>query len=276
MNEHLTRRGFAGVALGAGFALAVQPVTAETIATGDEGLDAGDVEIETGDRTIPGYRARPKGGNGESVIIVTQEIFGVHEHIRDLCRRLAHDGYYAIAPDLYVRQGDPTTASDIDTLVKEIVAKVPDEQVMSDLDFTAGFAMKEMASANRLGITGFCWGGRIVWLYAAHNPALKAGVAWYGRLVGAPVPLHPRHPVDVAGELHAPVLGLYGENDRGIPLESVEQMRAALGADSGSEIIVYPGAPHGFNADYRPSYVEADAKDAWGKMLAWFAANGVG
>lgn len=275
MNEHLTRRAFGGVAIGAGFALAVQPVAAETIATPDEGLDVADVQIDVGDRTIPGYRARPKGGNGESVIIVTQEIFGVHEHIRDLCRRLAHDGYYAIAPDLYVRQGDPTKAADIDTLVKEIVAKVPDEQVMSDLDFTAGFAMKEMASANRLGITGFCWGGRIVWLYAAHNPALKAGVAWYGRLVGEADPLHPLHPVDVAGKLHAPVLGLYGEEDKGIPLDGVEKMRVALGKDSKSEILVYPGAPHGFNADYRPSYVEADAKDAWAKMLAWFAANGV-
>ncbi len=274
MNE-ITRRGFGGVALGAGFALSVQPVAAETIITPADGLDVADVEITVADRKIPGYRARPAGGKGEAVIIVTQEIFGVHEHIRDLCRRLAKAGYYAIAPDLYVRQGDPTKVEDIKTLVSTIVAKVPDDQVMSDLDFTAVFAGQEGADDAKLGITGFCWGGRIVWLYAAHQPNLKAGVAWYGKLVGEPDPLHPKHAVDVAKELKAPVLGLYGEKDGGIPLESVEAMRAALGPDSKSSIIVYPGAPHGFNADYRESYVEADAKDGWAKMLAFFAANGV-
>lgn len=274
MNE-ITRRAFGGVALGAGFALSVQPVSAETIVTPADGLDVADVEITVADRKIPGYRARPQGGKGEAVVIVTQEIFGVHEHIRDLCRRLAKAGYYAIAPDLYVRQGDPTKVEDIKTLVSTIVAKVPDDQVMSDLDFTAAFSGQEGANDAKLGITGFCWGGRIVWLYAAHQPNLKAGVAWYGKLVGEPDPLHPKHPVDVAAALKAPVLGLYGEKDGGIPLESVEAMRAALGPDSKSSIIVYPGAPHGFNADYRESYVEADAKDGWAKMLAFFAANGV-
>ena len=275
MNVEITRRAFGGVALGAGFALAVQPVAAATIVTPADGLDAADVEITVADRKIPGYRARPAGGKGEAVIIVTQEIFGVHEHIRDLCRRLAKAGYYAIAPDLYVRQGDPTKVEDIKTLVSTIVAKVPDDQVMSDLDFTAAFAGQDGANDAKLGITGFCWGGRIVWLYSAHQPNLKAGVAWYGRLVEKPDPLHPKHPVDVAKELKAPVLGLYGEKDGGIPLETVEAMRAALGPDSPSSIHVYPGAPHGFNADYRESYVEADAKDGWAKMLAFFAANGV-
>ncbi|MFT3810606.1 MAG: dienelactone hydrolase family protein [Micropepsaceae bacterium] len=276
MTIEITRRALGGVALGAGFAMSVQPVAAETIITPADGLDVAEVEIVVADRKIPAYRARPAGGKGEAVIIVTQEIFGVHEHIRDLCRRLANAGYYAIAPDLYVRQGDPTKVEDIKTLVETIVAKVPDEQVMSDLDFTGAFAGQEGADDAKLGITGFCWGGRIVWLYAAHQPNLKAGVAWYGKLVGEPDPLHPRHAVDVAKELKAPVLGLYGEKDGGIPLESVEAMRAALGPDSKSSIIVYPGAPHGFNADYRESYVEADAKDGWAKMLAFFAANGVG
>lgn len=276
MNEHLTRRAFGGVALGAGFALAVQPVSAETIVTPDDGLDTGDVTITSGGDAVPAYRARPKGGAGESVIIVTQEIFGVHEHIRDLCRRLAKAGYYAIAPELYVRQGDPTKAPDIKTLIETIVAKVPDAQVMGDLDATAAFAGNEGADAAKLGITGFCWGGRIVWLYAAHNPALKAGVAWYGRLVGEADPLHPKHPVDVAGDLKAPVLGLYGGQDKGIPLESVEAMRAALGPDSPSSIHVYPDAGHGFNADYRDSYAEADARDGWAKMLAFFSSHGVG
>jgi len=275
MNEQITRRGFAGVALGAGFALAVQPVSAETIITPEDGLDTGDVTVTVGAEAIPAYRARPQGKTGEGVVIVTQEIFGVHEHIRDLCRRLAKAGYYAIAPDLYVRQGDPTKAEDIKTLVETIVSKVPDAQVMGDLDATAAFAANEGADAAKLAITGFCWGGRIVWLYAAHQPALKAGVAWYGRLVGEPDALHPQHPVDIAKELKAPVLGLYGEKDGGIPLESIEAMRAALGPDSPSSIHVYPGAPHGFNADYRESYVEADAKDGWAKMVAFFAANGV-
>ncbi len=271
----LTRRAFAITALGAGFARSVLPVAAATIATPADGLDIAEVQIPVADGTIPGYRARPAGGKGEPVVLVTQEIFGVHEHIKDLCRRFAKAGYYAIAPALYARQGDPAAAPDIDTLIKEIVSKVPDAQVMSDLDATSAFAAGEAADAAKLAITGFCWGGRIVWLYSAHSPALKAGAAWYGKLVGKPDELHPLHPVDVAAQLKAPVLGLYGGQDKGIPMESVEAMRAALSAaGSPSRIDVYPDAPHGFNADYRDSYVEADAKDAWGKMLAWFAANG--
>ena len=275
MTLALTRRAFAITALGAGFAQSVLPVSAAVIATPADGLDVAEVKIPVADGAIPGYRARPAGGKAEAVVIVTQEIFGVHEHIKDLCRRFAKAGYYAIAPALYARQGDPAAAPDIETLVKDIVSKVPDAQVMSDLDATGAFALTELADTTKLAITGFCWGGRIVWLYAAHNPALKAGAAWYGKLVGKTDELRPKNPIDVVPELKAPVLGLYGGKDEGIPLESVEEMRAALiAAHNPSKIELYADAPHGFNADYRPSYVEAGAKDAWAKMLAWFAVNG--
>lgn len=276
MTAVLSRRAFSITALGAGFAAAVSPVAASAIATPADGLDIAEVQVPVADGAIPAYRARPAGRTAEAVGIVTQEIFGVHEHIKDLCRRLARTGYYAIAPALYARQGDPAPYTDIDKLVEDIVSKVPDAQVMADLDATASFAASERADSAKLAITGFCWGGRIVWLYAAHNPSLKAGAAWYGRLVGESNALRPKHPIDVAADLKAPVLGLYGGKDQGIPLDTVERMNAALtAAGSPSRIIVYPEAPHGFNADYRPSYVEADAADAWAKMLAWFAANGV-
>lgn len=271
----VSRRTFAITALGAGFAAAVSPVAATAISTPADGLDVAEVMVPVADGTIPAYRARPAGGSAEAVVLVTQEIFGVHEHIKDLCRRLARAGYYAIAPALYARQGDPAAYTEIDRLLAEIVAKVPDEQVMSDLDAAAAFAGAEGADAARLAVTGFCWGGRIVWLYAAHNAALKAGAAWYGVLDGERNALRPRHPIDVAADLKAPVLGLYGGRDSGIPLEMVERMKAALGAaGSRSQIVVYPDAPHGFNADYRPSYTPAAAADAWARMLAWFAANG--
>lgn len=272
----MTRRTFAVTTLGAGFAMAVRPVSAATITTAADGLDVAEVQIPVADGTIPAYRARPAGGKAEAVVLVTQEIFGVHEHMKDLCRRLAKLGYYAIAPSLYARQGDPTTYTEIDKLIAEIVSKVPDAQVMTDLDATAAFAASENADAAKLAITGFCWGGRIVWLYAAHSSALKAGAAYYGRLVGQASDLTPKHPVNVAAALKAPVLGLYGGKDGGIPLETVEQMKAALAAaKSPSRIEVYPNAPHGFVADYRDSYTPDAAQDAWAKMLDWFKANGV-
>jgi carboxymethylenebutenolidase len=276
--HHPSRRAFLGTALAAtGFTLAAGPVAAAPIATDAQGLDAGPVLIPARDRDLPAYAARPKGGKPAPMILVVQEIFGVHEHIRDVCRRLAKLGYVAVAPELYVRQGDPSAISDIPTLMRTIVAQVPDEQVLADLDAAADWTAKSAGGdAKRLGITGFCWGGRITWLYAAHNPALKAGVAWYGRLVGDSGANTPRHPLDVAGQLKAPVLGLYGGADQGIPLDSVERMRAALSAaKSGSEIVVYDGAPHAFHADYRPSYREQPARDGWARMLAWFQANGV-
>lgn len=276
--HHPSRRAFMGTALAAtGFALAAGPVQAAAISTDAAGLDAGPVLIPARDRDLPAYAARPKGGSAAPIVLAVQEIFGVHEHIRDICRRLAKLGYLAVAPELYVRQGDPSGVSDIPTLMKTIVANVPDEQVMADLDATAAWAAKSAGGdANRLGITGFCWGGRITWLYAAHNPRLKAGVAWYGRLVGDATANTPVHPLDVAGQLKAPVLGLYGGADQGIPLESVEKMRSALkAANAPSDIVVYEGAPHAFHADYRPSYREQPAKDGWARMLAWFKANGV-
>lgn len=261
----------------AGFALAVQPIGAATITTDTDGLDAGEVKIPVGDQTIPGYRAMPAKGGPFPVILVVQEIFGVHEHIRDICRRFAKLGYFAIAPELYYRQGDVSKLKSIDEILP-IVGKVPDAQVMADLDATVDLAQKSgKGDVAKLGITGFCWGGRIVWLYAAHSKQLKAGVAWYGRLVGNTSDNQPKHPVDIAADLNAPVLGLYGGKDQGIPLETVEQMRTALKkAKVASEIVVFPDSPHAFFADYRPSYVEADARDAWQKALAWFKQNGVG
>jgi len=270
------RHVMAGGLAAAGFALAVQPIGAATITTDTGGIDAADVKIPVGEETLPGYRAMPSKGGPFPVVLVVQEIFGVHEHIKDICRRLAKVGYYAIAPELYFRQGDVSGLSSIDE-IRPIVARVPDAQVMADLDATVDFAQASgKGDVAKLGITGFCWGGRIVWLYAEHSPRLKAGVAWYGRLVGEPSENQPQHPVNIAADLKAPVLGLYGGKDQGIPLDTVEQMRTALQkAKVDSEIIVYPNSGHAFFADYRPSYVEADARDAWQKMLAWFKKYGV-
>ncbi len=283
----LSRRGAikataTGAALGATFALSVQPVQAQTmITTPADGLTAGVVKVKTKDgKEMDAYRAMPASGQAFATILVVQEIFGVHAHIADLCRRFAKAGYYAIAPELYFRQGDPKAISDVQAVLREIVSKVPDEQVMGDLDATVDFAKGEgKADTAKLGITGFCWGGRIVWLYAAHSAALKAGVAWYGRVVGDSTPMTPKHPVDIAKDLKAPVLGLYGGADTGIPNDTVDKMRAALKAGSPaaqkSQIDTYPDTPHAFNADYRPSYRKEQAEDAWKKALAWFKANGV-
>lgn len=270
----LTRRDILVTSLGAGFAMAVMPVSAQTITTSDEGLLAGEVQIPVADGEIPAYRAAPAKGGPFPVILVVQEIFGVHEHIKDICRRLAKEGYLAIAPELYARQGDVSKLTDREEIFA-VVAKVPDAQVMSDLDAAVAWAGSSgLGEPARLGITGFCWGGRIVWLYAAHNPQLKAGVAWYGRLVGNVTDNTPRHPVDVAAEIKAPVLGLYAGKDDGIPLDTVEKMRAALkGANVPADIIVYPDAQHGFHADYRPSYSKEDAQDGWRRMLAWFRTH---
>jgi carboxymethylenebutenolidase len=272
-----------GVALGSTFALSVQPVQAQTmIMTPADGLTAGAVKVKTKDgKEMDAYRAMPASGTGFGTILVVQEIFGVHAHIADMCRRFAKAGYYAIAPELYFRQGDAKSYTDIPKLIAEIVAKVPDEQVMGDLDSSVAFAKGEgKADTAKLGITGFCWGGRIVWLYDAHNSAVKAGVAWYGPLQRPATPLQPKYPVDITKNLHGPVLGLYGGADAGIPVDSVEKMRAALKTGSAaamkSQIDVYADTPHAFNADYRPSYRKEAAEDGWKKCLAWFKANGVG
>ena len=272
-----TRRDFVVTSLAAGFAMAVLPVSAETITTDTKGIEAGEVKIPVTDGEIPAYRAQPEGNGTLPVVIVVQEIFGVHEHIKDICRRLAKLGYLAIAPELYARQGDVSKLTEIPKIISTVVSKVPDAQVMSDIDAAVAWAKKSgRGDTSRLGITGFCWGGRIVWLYAAHNKNLKAGVAWYGRLVGDKDPLHPRHPSDLVEELKTPVLGLYGGADMGIPNATVEAMQAALKkADKSSEIVLYPDTPHGFYADYRPTYRKDKADDAWKRLLEWFKKNGV-
>ncbi|MEH2007071.1 dienelactone hydrolase family protein [Nostoc sp.] len=275
--QEVTRRKFIATAtLATGFALAVQPISAGVITTNAKGLVAGAVKIPVKDGEIPAYRAAPATGENFPIVLVIQEIFGVHEHIQDITRRFAKLGYLAIAPELFVRQGDVSKLSSIDE-IRPIVAKVPDAQVLSDLDATVHWAVKSAkGNADKLAITGFCWGGRITWLYAAHNPKVKAGVAWYGRLVGDATKLTPKHPVDIASKLTVPILGLYGGKDTGIPIDTVEQMRDRLKSSSSkSEIIVYPDAPHAFFADYRPSYREKEAKEGWKRLLAWFKQHGV-
>jgi carboxymethylenebutenolidase len=271
------RRDFLVSKLAVGFALAVRPISAQTITTDTKGLTAGEVQIPMADgKMVPAYRARPSGSSKFPTVLVVQEIFGVHEHIKDLCRRLAKSGCMAVATEMFARQGDVSKIENIQEIIDKVVAKVPDSQVMSDLDSTAAWAAKNGGSADRLAITGFCWGGRIVWLYAAHNPKLIAGAAWYGRLEGETNAMTPKNPLDYAGILKAPVIGFYGGKDTGIPLESIERMRGALRVvDDYSQIIVYPEAQHGFNADYRTSYKKDDAQDAWQKMLAWFKRAGV-
>lgn len=273
----LNRREFIAASLITGYALATQPISAQTlIKTDTSQIIAGEVKIPVKDGEIPAYRAMPdKKGKKFPVVLVVHEIFGVHEWIQDICRRFAKAGFMAVAPSLYARQGDVSSLKDFPAIMK-IVSKVSDAQVMSDLDATVAFAEASGAgNTKKLSITGFCWGGRIVWLYAAHNRNLDAGAAWYGRVEateGNPVnALQPTMPIDVAGKLYAPVLGLYGALDKGIPVSAVEEMRTALkNARSKSEIILYPNADHGFLADYRPSYNKESAEDAWQKMLVWF------
>jgi carboxymethylenebutenolidase len=276
------RTAMVGTALGSSYALSVQPVCAQTmITTSTDGLTAGVVKVKTKDgKEMDAYRAMPATGQGFGTIVVVPEIWGVHAHIADVCRRFAKAGYYAIASELYFRQGDPKVIPDVQALIRDIVAKVPDEQVMNDLDSSVAFVKSEgKGDTAKLGVTGFCWGGRITWLYAAHNPGLKAGVAWYGRVEGNTSELTPKNPIDLAKDLKAPVLGLYGGADTGIPNDGVDRMRAALKQGSPaaqkSEIYTFPDMPHGFNADYRPSYRKDAAEDGWKRCLAWFKANGV-
>lgn len=266
-------------ALGVGYAASVQPIMAQTaIKTSSEGLTAGEISFEVNGFKVPAYRAAPAGKTNLPVVLVIQEIFGVHEYIADTARRFAKAGYLAIAPELYARQGDPSQYGEIAKLQAEIVSKVPDAQVMADLDGALKWAAANGGDVKRAGITGFCWGGRITWLYAAQGP-VKAGVAWYGRMVGQSSALTPKHPVDLAAQLNGPVLGLYGAADQGIPLDTVEKMKSALAtgnaASKASQFVVYPEAPHAFHADYRPSYRKDPAEDGWRRALEWFKANGV-
>jgi carboxymethylenebutenolidase len=279
-SRDFSRRDFVRTSVGSGFAAAVMPIAAQTvIKTDSNGLIAGEVTIPVGDFKMPAYRAAPVGKANAPVVLVVSEIFGVHEHIADVARRFAKAGYFAIAPELFVRQGDAGSYGEIAKLIAEVVSKVPDPQVMGDLDASVAWAKGQGADTGKVAVTGFCWGGRITWLYAAHSPAVKAGVAWYGRLVGNISALNPANPVDLAGKLNAPVLGLYGAADTGIPLDTVDKMKAALAAGSAaakrSEFVVYPDAPHAFHADYRPSFRKDAAEDGWKRCLAWFKANGV-
>ncbi|OMQ20646.1 dienelactone hydrolase family protein [Serratia oryzae] len=260
-----------------GFAPAVTPPAASTMQTDHQGIHTGETTIPSQGDDLPAYIAKPADHPGPlPVILVVQEIFGVHEHIQDLCRRLAKQGYLAIAPELYFRQGDARDYSEISDLLQNLVSKVPDKQVLADLDHAAHWATRHGGDANKLAITGFCWGGRITWLYAAHNPQLKAAVAWYGKLVGEKTLNSPKHPVDIATHLSAPVLGLYGGQDGSIPLETVESMRQAIrAANADAEIVVYPEAGHAFHADYRPSYHSEASADGWQRMLSWFIQHGV-
>jgi carboxymethylenebutenolidase len=277
MDRHsgITRRDFLASIIATGFALAARPVTAQTlILTDTSGIVADTIRVPASGAMLPAYMAHPDRGSQWPVILVVQEIFGVHEHIKDVCRRLAKLGYLAIAPELFFRQGDVSNLKDINEIISAVVIRVPDAQVMEDLDATVEWAQQHgMATPDKIGITGFCWGGRITWLYAAHNPAVKAGVAWYGKLEGPKTELQPTHPLDVAGTLKTPVLGLYGGADQGIPIESVERMRKSLAMVGTSEIIVYPDIPHAFFADYRPSFRKEAAEDGWRRLKSWFTGH---
>jgi len=283
-SERPSRRGALRLGLGLGYAAATLPVMAQTaIRTPTDGLTVGEVSIDVAGFSMPAFRAQPAGRSGLPVVLVLSEIFGVHEYIADTAVRLARAGYLAIAPELFVRQGDAQSYGEMAKLMSEVIAKVPDAQVMGDLDATVAWAAQHGGNPDKLAVTGFCWGGRQTWLFAAHHPKVKAGVAWYGRLVGSATSLTPRHPVDVAAQLKAPVLGLYGGADTGIPLDTVEKMKAALAAAGAqgnaaarsSAFVVYPDAPHAFHADYRPSFRKEAAEDGWKRALAWFQQHGV-
>jgi carboxymethylenebutenolidase len=273
------RRTFIKAALGSGFAAAVLPVSAQTIHTDSVGLEAGEVAFESGGTLVPAYRAQPAGKTHLPVIVVIHEIFGVHEHIADVCRRFAKLGYLAIAPDLYVREGDASKYPTIQQLDAAIVSKVPDAQVLQDLDAAVAWTAQHGGDTTRLGVNGFCWGGRIAWLYAEHNPNVKAAVAWYGRVAGNHTALTPANPLDLAGNLQVPVLGLYGRQDTSIPQDTLDQMKQAIAEGPqrgrGSQFVVYDDAGHAFFADYRPSYRKADAEDGWRRAIAWFKEHGV-
>ncbi|WP_321909712.1 MULTISPECIES: dienelactone hydrolase family protein [unclassified Paraburkholderia] len=272
------RRTFIKAALGSGFAAAVLPVSAQTIHTDSEGLEAGEIGFQSGGTLIPAYRAQPRGKTHLPVIIVIHEIFGVHEHIADVCRRFAKLGYLAIAPDFFVRQGDASAYPTIQQINDNIASKVPDAQVIGDIDAAIAWAGEHGGDTKRVGVNGFCWGGRYAWLYAEHDPHIKAAVVWYGRVAGPHTANAPSNPLDLANTLQVPVLAMYGLQDQSIPQDTLEQMKAAIAqgpqGGRGSQIVVYNDAGHAFFADYRPSYRKADAEDGWKRAIAWFEEHG--
>ncbi len=278
------RRTALKAALGVGYAASAMPIMAQTaIKTSSDGLKTGETTFEVNGFKVPAYFAAPEGKKNLPVVLVIQEIFGVHEYIADTARRFAKAGYLAIAPDLYARQGDARKYTETAKLMAELVSKVPDAQVMSDLDGAVKWAGANGGNLKKVAITGFCWGGRITWLYAEQSKNVKAGVAWYGRLVGTSSAVTPKHPLELAAGLNAPVLGLYGGQDAGIPLTTVNQMKDAMAeaaakgnkAAKASEFVVYPQAPHAFHADYRPSYRKEAAADGFQRALDWFKTHGV-
>jgi len=273
----LDRRGFIVTALGAGFALAAQPVMAQTaIKTDAADLVAGEIKLPGKDGELAAYRAQPAKGGNFPVVLVVSEIFGVHEYIADVCRRLAKLGYLAIAPELFARYGDPRKIPNVADILSAIISKVNDAEVMGDLDACVAWAKAHGGDTGRLGITGFCWGGRITWLYSAHNPQVKAAVAWYGRLDGEVNERTPQYPLDVVGEIKGAVLGLYGGKDQGIPLDDVEAMADKVKKAGGkSQLHVYPDAPHAFHADYRPTYRKDAAEDGWKRLQEWLRQHGL-
>jgi carboxymethylenebutenolidase len=276
LNPPLARRGFVMTSLITGFTLAATRVEAQAIHTDAAGLEAGDTQVAVANGHLPAYYARPQGEGPFPVILVIEEIFGVHEYIKDVCRRLAKLGYLAVAPELYARLGDLSKMTDVNQIITDVISKAPDAIVLTDLDSTATWAGQNHGDLARLGVTGFCRGGRDTWLYAAHNPQLKAAVAWYGPVTGTATPIQPANVMDIAGQLKCPLLGLYGAKDPGIAVADVQAAEAkAKAAGKTIEIVVFPEAGHGFHADYRPTYVPAAADDGWTRMQEWFRRNGL-
>ena len=276
VNYPLPRRGVMMTGLIAGFTLATTKVDAQVIHTSADGLEVGEAQVVSDGASLPTYYARPAGAGPFPTVIVIEEIFGVHEWVKDICRRLAKMGYLAVAPELYARLGDLSKMTDVPTIIRDVISKAPDDQVMRDLDAATLWAKANKGDTGRLGVTGFCRGGRATWLYSAHNPSLKAAVAWYGPLGGQTSPIQPKVAAGYADQIKCPLLGLYAGKDAGIPVEAVHAAEAkAKAAGKTVEIVIYPDAPHGFNADYRPSYRKDAAEDGWGRMLAWFKKYGV-
>lgn len=274
-NFRLARRGFAMTGLISGLTLATTRVDAQAIKTDLAGIEAGEFQLAVPGGSLPGYFARPVGAGPFPIVLVNEEIFGVHDYIKDICRRFAKAGYLAVAVAVYARLIDFTKVSDVTTIIREAISKAPDATLMADLDTAAVWAAANKGDANRLATTGFCRGGRTTWMYAAHNPKLKAAVAFYGPVVGQASDVQPKTPMDIAGDLKAPLLGLYGGKDTGIKVDDVQAaMAKAKAAGKTVELVIYPEAGHGFHADYRPSYNAEAAADGFKRTLAWFKAHG--